>query len=400
MSAKRRAKPVSVESKQQPLREGAPLTRLVARLPPTVPFTGPETLERRSGRTFALRLGANESNFGPSPHAREAMRAAIERIACYADPEVYELRLALARLHGVGIEHIVVGSGIDDLLGLIVRAFVEPGDVVVTAAGAYPTVPFHIAGYGGRQELVRYLDDAGGLRNDLDALAEAANRTNARLVYLANPDNPTGSWYRGDAVRAFLDKLPSGSLLLLDEAYIELAPIDDPSDPGILLPMNPDDPRLLRLRTFSKAYGMAGARVGYAIGRPEVIAAFDRIRLHFGVNLVAQMGALAALEDTDYLRYVAAEVARGREEYAALARELGMIPQPSATNFVAMDVGSSTCARALLAALAEQGVFIRMPGAPPLDRCVRVTVGTPAERAIFADILRKIWPQVTHVADS
>jgi histidinol-phosphate aminotransferase len=291
--------------------------------------------------------------------------------------------LALAKLHGVGIEHIVVGSGIDDLLGLIIRAFVEPGDVVVTAAGAYPTVPFHIAGYGGRQELVRYLDDAGGLRNDLDALAEAANRANARLVYLA-----------------ILDKLPSGSLLLLDEAYIELAPIDDPSDPAMLLPMNPDDPRLLRLRTFSKAYGMAGARVGYAIGRPEVIAAFDRIRLHFGVNLVAQMGALAALEDTDYLRYVAAEVARGREEYAALARELGMIPQPSATNFVAMDVGSPERARALLAALAEQGVFIRMPGAPPLDRCVRVTVGTPAERAVFADILRKIWPQVTHVADS
>src|SRR5579862_646403 len=179
MSARRRVQRVSSVSNQQPIQNGAPLTRLVAGLPATVPFTGPEALERRSGRPFTLRLGANESNFGPSPQARKAMREAINRIACYADPECYDLRVALARQYGIGIEHIVVGSGIDDLLGLIIRAFVEPGDVVVTAAGAYPTVPFHIAGYGGRQEAVRYLDDTGGLRNDLDALADAAHRSNA-----------------------------------------------------------------------------------------------------------------------------------------------------------------------------------------------------------------------------
>ncbi|MEO7003213.1 MAG: aminotransferase class I/II-fold pyridoxal phosphate-dependent enzyme, partial [Ktedonobacterales bacterium] len=348
-----------------------------------------------------LRLGANESNFGPSPRARTAMRAAVDRIACYADPECYDLRLALANQHGIGMEHIVVGSGIDDLLGLIIRAFVEPDDVVVTSSGAYPTVPFHIAGYGGTWERVPYCDDADGLRNDLDALAGAAQRSSARLVYLANPDNPTGSWYRANALRAFLDRLPAGSLLLLDEAYIELAPDGDELAPIVnraysdaLLPMNPDDPRLIRLRTFSKAYGMAGARIGYAIARPEIIAAFDRIRLHFGVNLVAQMGAIAALADSDYLRYIIAEVARGRKEYAALARELGMIPQPSATNFVAIDVGSPERAKALVAALAGQGVFIRMPGASPLDRCIRVTVGTSDERAVFSDILRSIWPTI------
>ncbi len=402
MSTKRRAPTAHLTRSQQaeqpnaPL--GAPLTRLVAGLPATVPFTGPEALERRSGHPFTLRLGANESNFGPSPHAQAAMRAAVDQIARYGDPECYDLRLALARQHGVGVEHILVASGIDDLLGLIVRAFVEPGDVVVTATGAYPTVSFHIAGYGGRQVTAPYLDDADGLRNDLDALAEAAHRNHARLVYLANPDNPTGSWYRGDAVRAFLDRLPAGSLLLLDEAYIELAPLGDPVAPDALLPINADDPRLIRLRTFSKAYGMAGARVGYAIARPEVIAAFDRIRLHFGVNIVAQQGALAALADTDYLRQVVAEVARGRKEYAALARALGMVPHPSATNFVAVDVGSSARARALLAALAEQGIFIRMPSAAPLDRCVRVTVGTPAERAAFAETLRVVWPRVVSAA--
>jgi len=400
MSAKRQSPSLASTTHAQRAQSSAPLTRLVAGLPATVPFTGPEALERRSGRPFTLRLGANESNFGPSPHARVAMRAAVDRIAQYADPECYDLRAALARRHGIGVEHIVVASGIDELLGLIIRAFVEPGtsggpgDIVVTSSGAYPTVPFHIAGYGGRQETVTYLDDADGFRNDLDALAEAAQRSHARLVYLANPDNPTGSWYRADAIRAFLDRLPAESLLLLDEAYIELAPVGDPVAPDALLPITPDDPRLIRLRTFSKAYGMAGARVGYAIARPDVIAAFDRIRLHFGVNLVAQMGALAALEDTDYLREVVAEVARGREDYAALARELGMIPQPSATNFVAFDVGSSVRAKALLAALAERGVFIRMPGAPPLDRCIRVSVGTPPDRVAFAATLREVWPGV------
>ena len=363
-------------------REAAPVTRLIAGLPATIPFVAPEALERRSGRAFVLRLGANESTFGPSPRAQEAMRAAAERVQYYADPENYELRAALAAIHDVAIEQVAVASGIDELLGLVVRAFLDVGEVAVTSRGAYPTFNYHVAGFGGRLELVPYRDD----RNDLEALAEAARRTGARLVFLANPDNPTGSWHTAADLNDFLDDLPSRSLLVLDEAYTDFAP------PEAVPALGAGDARVIRLRTFSKAHGMAGARIGYCVGTAETIRQFEKIRLHFGVNLVAQAGALASLADTEYLARVVAEVAQGREEYAALARELGMAPLPSATNFVTFDTGSAERARALLAALAERDVFVRMPGAPPLDRCVRVTVGMPDEREAFATVLREVWP--------
>lgn len=362
-----------------------PYAQIVAALPTSVPFVAPEAMERTRGRPFALRLGANESNFGPSPRAIAAMREAAAGVQNYADPENYVLRAALAAHHGVPIASIVVGSGIDDLLGLAVRAFLNPGDIAVTSLGAYPTFNYHVAGYGGRLERVPYRATS---RNDLVALATAAHRTGARLVFLANPDNPTGSWYSATELAAFRAALPDDAVLLLDEAYGDFAP------PGTLPPMAPDDPRVIRCRTFSKAHGMAGARIGYAITAPETIAAFEKIRLHFGVNLVAQAGALSSLEDQDYLRSVVDAVAVGRDDYSALGRELGLVPLPSATNFVTIDTGSPDRARALLAALAERDVFIRMPGAPPLDRCIRVTVGRPEERAAFAELLRAVWPAV------
>ncbi|HEY7093493.1 MAG TPA: aminotransferase class I/II-fold pyridoxal phosphate-dependent enzyme, partial [Ktedonobacterales bacterium] len=298
--------------------------------------------------------------------------------------ESYDLRAALARQHGVGMENVVIGCGIDDLLELIVRTYLEPGQTAVTSLGGYPTFAYHVAGYGGKLERVPYRDD----RNDLAGLAEAANRARARIVYLANPDNPSGSWVTAEEIGSLVDALPEDCLLLLDEAYSDFAP------ENALPPVDVSDPRVIRARTFSKAHGMAGARIGYALATAEIIAAFDKIRLHFGVNRVAQAGALASLQDAAHLESVVAAVAEGRDEYAALARDLGFTPLPSATNFVTMDVGGVERAKALVAALAERGVFIRMPGAPPLDRCVRVTVGTSEERAAFAEILRLVWPQV------
>ena len=366
-------------------RQGAPFTRIVQDIPATVPFLAPEAIERRSGKALTLRLGANESAFGPSPLALEAMREAAAQVNWYGDPESYDLRMALAGRHGVGMENVVIGCGIDDLLELIVRTYLETGQTAVTSLGGYPTFAYHVAGYGGKLQRVPYRDD----RNDLAGLAETANRSQARIVYLANPDNPSGSWVTAEEIGSLVEALPEDCLLLLDEAYSDFAP------ENALLPVDVSDPRVIWARTFSKAHGMAGARIGYALAMAEIIAAFDKIRLHFGVNRVAQAGALASLQDTAHLESVVAAVAEGREEYAALARELGFTPLPSATNFVTMDVGGVERARALVAALAEHGVFIRMPGASPLDRCVRVTVGTPEERAGFAKILRCVWPQVT-----
>ncbi len=359
-----------------------PFTRLVRELPALVPFVPPEALERRNGRPLKVRVGANESAFGLSPLAREAMRCAVDQVTWYNDPEAYELRAALAQFHQVEIEEICVGAGIDELLGLMVRLVVEPGDPVVSSRGSYPTFNFHIFGFGGRLCAVPYQGDS----TDLKALLAEVRKTSSHLVYLANPDNPMGTWHPAAQVREFIDRLPHECLLILDEAYADFAP------PEIRFPFDPQDPRVVRMRTFSKAHGMAGARIGYAVAHCQVVAALDKIRNHFAVNRVAQAGALASLQDTGFIRKVARQVDEGRQEYQALARELGLRAVPSGTNFVALEIGPG--ARNLLELLLQHDVFVRMPGVPPLDRCIRVTVGTPQERAAFAEALRQVLPQV------
>lgn len=359
----------------------APVTPLLAGLPATVPFVAPDAIVRARGRPLKLRLGANESAFGPSPRAADAMRDALSQVAWYADPENHDLRRALARVHDVPMECIVVGAGIDDLLGLVVRAFVDETRRVVASLGSYPTFAYHVSGYGGAMGRVPYGPDG---RNDLSGLAALARKTNATLAYLANPDNPTGTWFSWDEISEFRRALPAHCVLVVDEAYVEFAP------PEARGPFACDDPTIIRLRTFSKLYGLAGARIGYGVCDRETIAAFDKIRTHFGTNCVAQAGALAALEDREFSEQVITEVVRGREDYHRLARELGLSSLPSAANFVAIDFGSSRAARATLAALLERGVFVRMPSAAPIDRCVRVTVGVAADRESFATILRDV----------
>ncbi|HET7409067.1 MAG TPA: pyridoxal phosphate-dependent aminotransferase, partial [Paracoccaceae bacterium] len=304
-------------------------TRIVEGLPATVPFVGPEAQERARGQKFRARIGANESVFGPSPAAVEAMRRAAPEQWMYCDPNIHDLRHALAAHHGLAPESIVIGEGIDGLFGWTVRLFVEPGDVVVTSLGAYPTFNYHVAGYGGRLVTVPYRDDA----EDPEALAEAAREHGAKLVFLANPDNPMGSWHGAERVERLLDALPDGAILCLDEAYIEFAP------EGTAPAWRTDDPRVIRFRTFSKAYGLAGLRVGYAVTHPEIAAGYDRVRNHFGVSRIAQEAAVAALGDGAHLGRVVAEVAGARRRIAGIAAANGLTALPSATNFVAVDCG-------------------------------------------------------------
>lgn len=349
-----------------------------AGLPATVPFTGPETLERRAGHPFRARLGANENGFGPSPKAVAAMQAAVGATWKYGDADNYDLRHALAAHHAIAPEQIMPGEGIDGLLGLTVRLFLAPGEAVVTSDGAYPTFNYHVAGFGGVLHKVPYSDDA----EDPDALIARAQEVGARLVYLANPDNPMGSWLPASRIETMLNALPDGALLLLDEAYADFLP------PEALPGIDAEDPRVIRFRTFSKAYGMAGARIGYAIGSAAAIAGFDRIRNHFGVNRTAQIGALAALHDAAWLAQTREKVAAARARIAAIGRAQGLAALPSATNFVALDCGrDGAFAQRVLEGLARRGIFVRMPGVAPLNRCIRVSCGPEPELAAFAEAL-------------
>lgn len=357
---------------------GPRYTDIVAGLPASVPFVGPETQERARGRRFRARIGANESVFGPSPKAIAAMAGAAADVWKYGDPENHDLRHALAAHHGVGPENVVVGEGIDGLLGYLVRMLVGPGDHVVTSLGAYPTFNFHVAGYGGELHSVPYRDDA----EDPEALIDKAAETGAKLVYLANPDNPMGSWHPADAVRRMIEGVPNGTLLLLDEAYVDLAP------DGTAPELDPTDPRVIRLRTFSKGYGMAGARVGYGIGHADLIRNFDKIRNHFGMCRISQSGALAALADQTYLEEVRKKVAAARDRIARIARQNGLVPLPSATNFVAVDCGrDGAFAKAVLDELVDLGVFVRMPFVAPQNRCIRISCGTESDLDVLADAL-------------
>jgi len=345
---------------------GPRYTDLAASLPATVPFVGPETQERKLGRPFRARLGANESGFGPSPRAIAAMQAAAAEAWMYGDPENHDLKAALAARHGVAPENIVVGEGIDGLLGYLVRLLVGPGDAVVTSDGAYPTFNYHVAGYGGALHKVPYRGDA----EDPAALAAKAAGVRAKIVYLANPDNPMGSWHSGAAIREMIAALPAGTLLALDEAYVDLAP------EGTAPEIDADDPRVIRFRTFSKAHGLAGARVGYAIGAAGLIRSFDKVRNHFGMCRISQAGALAALEDAAWFAHVREEVAAARDRIGAIAAENGLTALPSATNFVAVDCGADGAfARRVLTALTARGIFVRMPFVAPQDRCIRISCG-------------------------
>lgn len=348
------------------------------------PFIGPEQLMREGGHVSLLRLGANESAFGPSPKAVDAMARELPHISWYGDPESYDLRSALAVRHECTIEHICAGSGIDDLMGLAVRAFMWPGAVALATRGTYPTFSYHVTGFGGTLETVPYRKDGFV---DVDALIARANELRPAIVYVANPDNPSGTLLPGTEIVRLFEALPSQSLLFLDEAYADF--VDDRQAFPPLL-----HGRLLRVRTFSKAYGMAGARIGYMISTPRNVVTFQKIRLHYGVNRNAQIGALASIEDETFRQYVVSQVAKGREDYYALAAAVGTGALRSYTNFVCIDFGTNERATAVMNGLLAHGVFVRKPGAPPLDRYVRVSVGTAEERAEFGSRLRAVLAQV------
>lgn len=351
-------------------------------LPDTVPFVAPEELERNRQQTFISRIGANESAFGISPLAAEAIKNAVGVSGCswYGDPLSYDIKTLLCEQLNLTREEICVDAGIDTLLGLTVRMLMNPGDVMVTSNGAYPTVNYHVKGVGGIIHGVPYNDN----HEDSVALAKAAHEHKAKLVYLANPDNPMGTRISVEEILTLIEDLPANCVLMLDEAYVEFMP--DEFAPSI----NTEMANVIRFRTFSKAYGMAGMRIGYAFGNNSLMKGYDKIRNHFGVNKLAQIAAAASLQDDTMLPTVRESVDMGRAKIYAMANELGLDYLESFTNFVAVDLASSARAIKMLTLLDDHGIFMRKPMQPPLDRYLRVGVGTAEEH----DHLKSTFPML------
>jgi histidinol-phosphate aminotransferase len=351
---------------------------LIESLPASVPFIGPEALERRPGAAIRARIGANENVFGAAPSVITAMQAAAQQSWQYGDPENHDLKVALAAHLGVAPENICVGEGIDGLFGYAVRLFVEPGVAVATSQGAYPTFNFHAVGFGGKLVTTPYVED----REHPVSLLALAGREKAKVIYFANPDNPMGTVWPAADVQRLMDETPPHTMLMLDEAYTEFA--SDETRP----PFDVSRRNVLRFRTFSKAYGLAGARVGYVIGHATVIKAFDKIRNHFGVARLSQVAALAALQDQAWLAHVIVEVKASRQRIYEIARANGLAAISSAANFVAVDCGrDGAFARKIVDGLLSHGVFVRMPGVAPLNRCIRISCGTQEQLQILSAAL-------------
>ena len=342
-------------------------TALIESLPVTIPFVGPEALARKSGTSITARMGANENVFGPSPKVIAALQAHAQNSWQYGDPELHDLKQALAAHLKVAPENLCISEGIDGLHGLAVRMFVEQGTKVINTLGAYPTFSAHVKSFGGNLLTVPYKDD----HEDIHALLKLAQSEKPKILNLVNPDNPMGTWWPAADVQNLMDQIPAETLLTLDEAYSEFAP------EGTVPPLDISRKNVLRFRTFSKAYGLAGMRVGYAIGHADVIASFDKVRNHFGVTRLSQVAALAALQDQDWMHHVVREVKAARIRIAEIATANGLKPLPSATNFETIDCGrDSAYAKSIVESLLQHGIFIRMPAMAPQNRCIRVSCGT------------------------
>jgi histidinol-phosphate aminotransferase len=359
----------------------ANFTSLIESLPVTIPFVGPEALARKTGSPIKARMGANENVFGPSPKVIEALRAHAVNAWQYGDPETYELKYAVAKHLGVGPENVVIGEGIDGLHGLAVRLFLEAGDKVVSSLGAYPTFGAHVKSFGGNLIAVPFAEN----HEDIDGLLSLTKIERPKLLYFCNPDNPMGTWWPAAEVQNLINETPTETMLLLDEAYNEFSP------EGTVPAIDVSQRNVLRFRTFSKAYGLAGMRVGYAIGHADVIAGFEKVRNHFGVTRLSQAAAVVALADESWLAFIKFEVHKSRERIYRIAQNNGLVPIPSATNFVTIDCcKDGDHAKSIVEGLLQHGIFIRMPGIAPLNRCIRISCGKEQDMALLATALPKV----------
>lgn len=348
-------------------------------LRPYIPGKPIEEVERELG-VEAIKLASNENPLGPSPKAVEAMQRFLAESHRYPDAAGYYLRQKLSERHQVPMEQITLGAGSTELIQLMARILLGPGDEGLTSECSFMMFAYSVQATGAKLVEAPMKER----RFDLEALA-ARVRPRTRLLYIANPNNPTGTLVTAAEIDRLLTRLPETTVLLLDEAYGDY--VDHPDYSHSLDYVRQHRP-VVALRTFSKVHGLAGLRIGYAMGHPELIAAIDRIRSPFNVSRLAQVAALAALDDTEHVRRSVESNRRGLEFFARELPRLGLTYVPSFANFIYLETGND--AQKDFEALLKMGVIVRPLGFMGFPRAMRITVGTEEENRRCLDALKKL----------
>jgi len=339
-----------------------------------------EELERELGVHDAIKLASNENPLPPSEKVQKAVADALPTLNRYPDGSGYYLREALARSRDVTGSHIVLGNGSNELIELVVRAFLRPGEEAVIPHPSFVVYPMMVQASGGIRVVVTLKD----YRIDLPAMARAIT-PRTKLVFIANPNNPTATVVTRDEVETFMARVPDRVIVVFDEAYSEFA--QGPDFPDALHYMR-DGRKVVVLRTFSKAASLAGLRVGYAVAHPDGIALMNRIRAPFNVNSLAQVAALAALEDSSHVVECLRTIEAGRAFLCQEFQALGLKYPPSRANFILVDVGRN--AMEVFRGLLREGVIVRPMTSFGLESALRITIGTPEENRRLVKALRKV----------
>lgn len=357
-----------------------PLRPAVKTMKPYVPGKPVEDVQRELGITDLVKLNQNENPLGPSPAAVAAAAAAMAQVHTYPEGTSRALRERLARLWDLPADWFIVGNGSDEVFRVLAETYLEYGDKVVVPSPSFAGYPLVAELMGA--EVVRVPLTEGGTM-DLPNMARAARERGAKIIFLCRPNNPTGAVFAEEAFPAFMAEVPSGTLVVLDEAYREFDTTAFDSRRWV-----GEYPNVLVTRTFSKIYGMAGFRLGYGVGRPELLAPFLTVRDPFSVNNLASAAGLAALDDTQHLERTRALVAEGKRYLYAEFDRLGLCYVPTEANFILFDVARP--AAAVFDALLRQGVLVRPCGSFGLPTWLRVTIGTQSENEAFAAALGRV----------
>ena len=356
-------------------------------LVPYEPGKPEEEVQRELGLDRVVKLASNEGPWGPFPAALEALERSAPTLNRYPDGGAYHLRNALAERHGVDTANVATGAGADALIGHLSVATLDPGDEVVTGWPSFISYALDALKLGAVARKVALVDD----HYDLDALLDAVG-PRTKLVYVATPNNPTGTMTTRAQLDAYFDRVPEHVLTVIDQAYFEY--IDHPDYPDAVEEYAKAGRRTLVLRTFSKIYGLAGLRVGYGVGPADVIEAIGKTRRAFDVSTPAQVAALASIDQPDELAERRRLTREGREAMERTLRAHGLEPAgPSVANFLFAEVGDD--ARPLFDALLRQGAIVRPMGAFGAAGALRITVGTPDENAFFAEALASVRAATT-----